>query len=284
MDFRTQITIPAHHNIDFDSRIMLFGSCFADNIGAKLHDFRFDCDVNPFGVLYNPISIAQSIERLLADEPFTADELFYHNALWHSWMHHGSFSDSTSEHTLDHINQRYLSACANMSHIDVLMLTFGSSWVYEYDGQVVANCHKVPNNRFVRRRLTIDEITDRYTRLFTQLWQHNPTLRIILTVSPVRYMRGAIPENQTNKAILLLATEALSHTFADRVSYFPAYEIVLDELRDYRFFADDMIHPSGMATAYVWERFVQTYLTPAAQAQLPQIDKENKRAAHRPLH
>ena len=284
MDFRTQIAIPKHNDIDLDCRIMLLGSCFADNIGTKLHDFRFACDVNPFGVLYNPLSIAQSIERLLTEKPFTEDELFCHNALWHSWMHHGSFSDTTPAHTLDRINQRYLPACANMSHTDVLMLTFGSSWVYEYDGQVVANCHKVPNNRFVRRRLTIDEITDRYTHLFTQLWQHNPTLRIILTVSPVRYMRGAIPENQTNKAILLLATEALSHTFADRVSYFPAYEIVLDELRDYRFFADDMIHPSGMATAYVWERFVQTYLTPAAQAQLPQIDKENKRAAHHPLH
>ncbi len=283
MIFRTIIPIKPQAWISHSTHFMLLGSCFAENIGQRLLDFRFRGDVNPFGVLYNPLSIAQALERLTENRPFVADELFEHNSLWHSWMHHGSFSDPSKEIALEKMNQRFCTAVENLAHADLLSITFGSAWVYEFDGKVVANCHKVPNNRFVRRRLTMDEIVVRYTQLFAALRQQNPKLKVLLSVSPIRYLRNAATENQTSKATLLLATEALCQQLPD-VDYFPAYEIVLDELRDYRFFADDMVHPSPMAVAYVWERFAQAYFTAETCALLPEIDKENRRAAHRPLH
>ncbi len=283
MDFRTIIPIKPQPWISHSTRFVLLGSCFAENIGQRLLDFRFQGDVNPFGVLYNPLSIAQALERLAENRLFVADELFEHNSLWHSWMHHGSFSDPSKEIALEKMNERFCAAAENLAHADLLIITFGSAWVYEFDGRVVANCHKVPNNRFVRRRLTIDEIVARYTSLFSALRQQNPKLKVLLSVSPIRYLRNYATENQTSKATLLLATEALCQQLPD-VDYFPAYEILLDELRDYRFFADDMVHPSPMAVAYVWERFAQAYFTPETCALLHEIEKENRRAAHRPLH
>lgn len=280
MDFRTIIPIKPQPYITHDTQFLLLGSCFAENIGQRLIDYRFQVDMNPFGVLYNPLSIAQAIERLLTGKPFTADELFQHNGLWHSWLHHGSFSDQSKEKALEKMNERFTLASQNLKKIDLLTITFGSAWVYEFNGIVVTNCHKVPNNLFVRRRLTIDEIVARYTALFGALRKENPALKILLSVSPIRY---AATENQTSKATLLLATEALCQQ-CEGVRYFPAYEIVLDELRDYRFFADDMVHPSPMAVQYVWERFAQTYFTPDTLDLLPEIEKENRRAAHKPLH
>lgn len=283
MDFRTIIPIKPQPWISHSTRFVLLGSCFAENIGQRLIDYRFQVDMNPFGVLYNPLSIAQALERLAENRPFVADELFEHNSLWHSWMHHGSFSDQSKEKALEKMNERFVLANQNLKKTDLLIITFGSAWVYEFDGRVVANCHKVPNNRFVRRRLTVNEIVARYTQLFAALRQQNPKLKVLLSVSPIRYLRNDATENQTSKATLLLATEALCQQLPD-VDYFPAYEILLDELRDYRFFADDMVHPSPMAVAYVWERFAQAYFTPDTLALLPEIDKENRRAAHRPLH
>lgn len=283
MDFRTIIPIKPQPWISHSTRFVLLGSCFAENIGQRLIDYRFQVDMNPFGVLYNPLSIAQALERLAENRPFVADELFEHNSLWHSWMHHGSFSDQSKEKALEKMNERFVLANQNLKKTDLLIITFGSAWVYEFDGRVVANCHKVPNNRFVRRRLTVNEIVARYTQLFAALRQQNPKLKVLLSVSPIRYLRNDATENQTSKATLLLATEALCQQLPD-VDYFPAYEILLDELRDYRFFADDMVHPSPMAVQYIWERFAQTYFTPETCALLPEIDKENRRAAHRPLH
>lgn len=283
MEFRTIIPIKPQPVADHNTKFMLLGSCFAENIGQKLLDYRFRCDVNPFGVLYNPISIAQSLERLAAKQSFTFAELFEYDGLWHSWAHHGSFSDPAAEKALEKIQLRFDTTANHLEQTDLLIITFGSAWVYEFEGQVVANCHKVPNNRFVRRRLTVDEITTRYTQLFDTLRQANPHLKVLLSVSPIRYLRNAATENQTSKAILLLAAEKLCQTVPN-TAYFPAYEIVLDELRDYRFFADDMIHPSATAIAYVWERFSQAYFTPETLALLPEIDKKNKQAAHRPLH
>lgn len=281
MNFRTVIPVPALNTIGYEHQFLMLGSCFAETIGSKLLEFRFSGEVNPFGVLYNPASIAQSLERLLEHRAFTEAELFEYNGLWHSWAHHGSFSDVSTEKTLEKINMRY-AAAEKMVQSDVLILTFGSSWVYEYDGRVVANCHKVPEKQFVRRRLSVDEIVERYGDLFRRLLHDKPEKQIILSVSPIRYLRNGATENQTNKAILLLAVEKLCQMF-DAVHYFPAYEIVLDELRDYRFFADDMIHPSSMAVEYVWERFCAAFFTEKTLELLPQVAKINKALQHRPL-
>lgn len=282
MDFRTVIPISPLKIMDYEQHFLLLGSCFAETIGRKLLEYRFTGDVNPFGVLYNPFSIADALERLSENRPFVASELFNYDGWWHSWAHHGSFSAKTQEQALANINTTYLVAAERFEQTDVLILTFGSAWVYEHAGSVVANCHKVPEREFTRRRLSVDEIVERYTVLLSRLLKNCPHLRIVFSVSPIRYLRNGATENQTSKSILLLATEALCRQFEVAI-YFPSYEIVLDELRDYRFFADDMIHPSSMAVEYVWERFCAAFFTEKTLELLPQVAKINKALQHRPL-
>ena len=283
MNFRTVIAIPKQKTINYQQRILLLGSCFSENIGQKLIDYHLPCLSNPFGILYNPLSIASAVQRLIAQKPFVEEELFEHHRLYHSWAHHGSFSTASKEETLAKINTRYQEAANQLKQSDVLLITFGSSWVYEYHGVAVANCHKVAETEFTRRRLTVAEIVNTYTKLIQQLSEKNPHLQVIFSVSPIRYMRQGASENQTNKAILLLAIEELTEQF-ENVAYFPAYEIVLDELRDYRFFAEDMIHPSKVAIDYIWERFVDAFFDQETQKLLPEIEKLNKLVEHRPLH
>lgn len=283
MNFRTIITIPKQKPINYQQRILLLGSCFSENMGQKLIDYHLPCLSNPFGILYNPLSIAQGLQRLIAQKHFGEEELFEHHGLYHSWAHHGSFSTGSKEETLAKINTRYQEAANHLKQSDVILITFGSSWVYEYRGTAVANCHKVAETEFTRRRLSVAEIVNTYTELIKQLLEKNPRLRVIFSVSPIRYMRQGASENQTNKAILLLAIEQLTEQF-ENVAYFPAYEIVLDELRDYRYFAEDMIHPSKVAIDYIWERFVDAFFDKETQKLLPEIEKLNKLMEHRPLH
>lgn len=284
MNFRTILSIPSQTtNLSYKDKLMLLGSCFTENIGEKLEKFHLPQLTNPFGILYNPISIAQSIERLMENKPFDENELFEHNGLIHSWAHHGSFSAPSEKQALTNMNKLYLEAAEHFKETTVLLITFGSSWIYEYEGNVVANCHKVPEREFIRRRLSVDEIVTRYSDLLAKISAQNPTIHVIFSVSPIRYMRQGATENQTNKAILLLAVEELTKRF-EQVNYFPAYEILLDELRDYRFFSDDMIHPSTSAIDYIWERFVETYFDRETQELLPQLEKLNKNLEHRPLH
>lgn len=283
MLFRTEIPIVSQQFLSYEKRFLLLGSCFAETIGSRLLRHHFLCDLNPFGVLYNPLSMAQALERLRAKKIFSESELFQHNDLWHSWLHHGSFSDISSETTLEKINKRLAEAAENFEKSDILVLTFGSSWVYEKGGKVVANCHKVPEKEFVRRRLTVDEIVSFYTPLLSSYLTAKNGRKVIISVSPIRYLRNGATENQTNKAILLLAAEALAQQFAD-VIYFPSYEIVLDELRDYRFFADDMIHISEKAAEYVWERFCAAFFTKETVDLLPKVAKIEKMLQHRPLN
>lgn len=283
MELQTKVKIEAGRRFSYNSRYMMFGSCFAQNIGEKMLGHRFCCDVNPFGILYNPFSIAKAIERTMDNRPMNRTELTLHNGLWHSWLHHGSFSSGDADKSLAAINSRMEAAAQNLMTADCLIITFGSSVVYERDGEVVANCHKLPARAFTERRLTVSEITERYTALITRLREYNPTIHIILTVSPVRYMgRGAFDGN-CNKAVLLLAVEELCRSI-DGTSYFPSYEIVMDELRDYRFYAEDMIHPSPQAVEYVWERMCASLFSDETRLAMKEIDGICKALAHRPFH
>ncbi|MDR3327224.1 MAG: GSCFA domain-containing protein [Prevotellaceae bacterium] len=279
---QTEVKIDKTAIISHESRFLLLGSCFAVNIGNRLLDNRFSGDVNPFGILFNPLSIANSLQRLLWGREFAEEEVFEHDGLWHSIFHHGEFSSPSIKKTLEKINARFTVASTNLKETDVLIITFGSSWVYLYNGQIVANCHKLPENKFERKRLTISEIVLVYKNLFETLFKQNPNLNIILSVSPVRYFRDGAFDNSTNKATLLLAVEELVKIF-EQVHYFPAYEIVLDELRDYRFYAEDMLHPSDFAQKIIWQRFADACFTDETKALLPQIEKQNKMLAHRPF-
>lgn len=285
MNLTTPVHIPANSlRISHRQHILLMGSCFADEMGRKLQDDRFDCLVNPFGTLYNPLSIVQALERLLCGEEFRESDLFQHDGLWHSWMHHGSFSGVNRRETLDSINASFLKAVDYLRHTDVLVITWGTNRSYFYDSQLVANCHKVPEKRFGTVDYSTDAIVTRMTDVLNRLWQVNPQLQVVLTVSPIRYVKYGLHESQLSKATLLLAADALQRQHSQQVHYFPAYEILMDELRDYRFYAEDMVHPSPLAVQYIYERFTACFVDGEEQQISAECRKLVREMNHRPLH
>ena len=278
MKFTTPINIKPKKTIDHNSKIIMLGSCFAENIGKKLIESGFNVVMNPMGILYNPISIHNTLERIIEGRNFTENELFYHNGLWTSFMHHGSFSHSDKNEALRIINKRLHEAHEQLKNATHLIITFGSAEVYEHNNQIVSNCHKLPSNQFTHRLLSINEITTPYYSLFSTPYSLLP----IFTISPVRYLGEGAHHGQINKATLLLAANQIcKKTGAD---YFPSYEIMMDELRDYRYYATDMIHPSEIAIDYIFERFTETYFTEEAIRTTEEIQKIKKSLAHRPLH
>ena len=287
MKLLTPVERPARRPcIDYPHRLMLLGSCFATHIGARLQESRFRCDVNPYGVLYNPLSISTALREMLAGKVYTPDDLYEHLGLWHSPMHHGDFSAASAGDALRKINLRLEQAARQLDGLDFLLLTWGTAWVYEdrETGRVVGNCHKLPEACFRRRRLSVEEIVADTASLLSVMLARNNRLQVVLTVSPIRHVRDGLHDNQLSKATLLLATEQVRTAFPDRVFYFPAYELLLDELRDYRFYADDLVHPSDLAVRYVWERFVEWCLSPDARRVMAEVEDIRKALAHRPLH
>jgi len=281
MEFRTNVHIQeASSPLLHREKILMLGSCFAENIAQKLQNGGIRCQSNPFGVLYNPMSIMACIYRMLSGEPFTESELIQYGGLYHSMLHHGSFSSSSADECLNRINSSLQEGRKALLEADVLIITWGTAWVYELNGQVVANCHKMPADRFTRRRLETAEIAAAYEKLLQTSEMRGK--RVILTISPIRHIKDGLHENQLSKSTLLLAADQLTRTAG--VSYFPSYEILLDELRDYRFFADDMLHPSSLAVDYIWERFSQTQLSPDARQAVAECEAYFRSKAHRPLH
>lgn len=281
MKFTTPVNIKPNKTIDHNSRIVMLGSCFAENIGKKLIDCGFNVVMNPMGILYNPISIFSALERIVEGREFTEDEVFCHNGLWASFMHHGSFSHADKNEALKMMNERLKEGHEQLKDATHLIITFGSAEVYERNGKVVSNCHKLPAREFTHRLLSINEINNLY-KSFAIKTQNIASLQTIFTVSPVRYLGDGAHHGQINKATLLLATNDIcKKTGAD---YFPSYEIMMDELRDYRYYAEDMIHPSDVAINYIFERFAETYLTDEAIRTADEIRKIKKSLAHRPLH
>ena len=287
MNFQTSVELPAGlPPVSHADHILLMGSCFAENIGALLMDAKFRLNQNPFGILYNPLSILSALREIEMKKEYTEKELFAYRGLWHSPMHHGSFSASTPEKTLQNINDRLRQAFQTMQQLDWLMLTFGTAYVYEQKetGKVVANCHKLPENNFNRRLLLADEIVDEYTSLIISLAARNPNLKILFTVSPIRHIRDGMHANQLSKSTLLLAIDRLQQLFPQHVFYFPSYEIVLDELRDYRFYADDMLHPSPLAVRYLWGRFSETFFSADTKQIMTAVEDIRRDLAHKPFH
>ena len=287
MKLQTLVERPSlRPSIGYDHRLMLLGSCFTTHIGARLQEARFRCDVNPYGVLYNPLSISAALREMLAGKVYAEGDLYEHQGLWHSPMHHGDFSAATPCEALQRINARLARASADLPALDFLLLTWGTAWVYEDrgTGRVAGNCHKRPEACFRRRRLTVDEVVEDTVSLLSALWQQNASLQVVLTVSPIRHVRDGLHDNQLSKATLLLAAEQVCAAFPGRVFYFPACELLLDELRDYRFYADDLVHPSPLAVRYVWERFAEWCLSPEARRVMAEVEDVRKALAHRPLH
>lgn len=266
--------------------MMLFGSCFSENIGKKLLQSKFQVDVNPFGILYNPYSISAAIQRLLSATPFEESDLLFSDGLYHSLMHHGHFSAPDKATCLRRISERFESAVLQLKQTDLFLITFGSAYLYQWkeNGKVVANCHKLPARLFRRFRLSVEEITEEWEKLISMLISIRPDIKIVFTVSPIRHWKEGAHENQISKSILHMATDNLEHLFPGNVRYFPAYEIMIDELRDYRFYDDDMIHPSSFAIDYIWQLFSNSFFSEETIKINREWEEIRKALEHRPFY
>ena len=287
MKLYTTIDIaPSAKKIGYGDKVLLLGSCFADNIGAKFEEHYFQTTINPYGTLYNPASIAKAV--LDMGYGLSGRGLVEHNGFWHSMMHHGRFSHACKEEVVRACEQSRMELREALEQASTVIVTFGTAWVYEYEGEVVSNCHKLPANRFVRRRLTVAEIVEMWQPILAAMSDKH----WIFTVSPIRHVKDGLHENQVSKSILLQAVDILismSHTLSlsspsSCISYFPSYEIMLDELRDYRFYAEDMVHPSQVAVDYIWQRFVDTYMTVETQNEMRALHQLWRDRHHRMLH
>jgi hypothetical protein len=255
--FRTQVIIPeSPDKISYQTQCLLLGSCFSDYIGEIMTGYKFPALLNPFGTLFNPMSMADNLEKLVANTPFTEDNLHFHNGLWFSFSHYTGFSHPNRTVCLQQINDAAQRASLWLKNCHYLILTFGTAWCYIYKpgSQLVANCHKIPAASFERTFANPQNISDRYNKMLALLRSFNPSLHIIFTLSPVRHWKDGAVNNQLSKSALHCSIHEILRN-NDNTSYFPAYEIFMDELRDYRFYAVDMLHPSEQATRYVWERF-----------------------------
>ena len=284
--YTTVHVTPSEKKIGYGDKILLLGSCFADNIGVRFEEHYFQTTINPFGTLYNPASIAKAVLDMGYGP--SGMGLVEHKGLWHSMMHHGSYSGVDKEEVIARCEESRIQMREALQRASVVIVTFGTAWVYEYEGEVVANCHKLPANRFVRRRLTVDEIVNMWQPILAAM----PDKHWIFTVSPIRHVKDGLHENQISKAILLQAVDmlismSLSYNLSTETlhcSYFPSYEIMLDELRDYRFYAEDMVHPSAVAVDYIWQRFVETYMTTDTQQEMRILHQLWRDRHHRFLH
>lgn len=286
MELYTRIDIPkAPFLFSCRERMLLLGSCFAENMGTRLAENRFNVDINPFGTLYNPASIAAAVRLLLHPQRFTAGDLFCNEGVYHSFTHHSRFSSTSEKECLENINGRLTASAEAFRRTGYLVVTWGTAYVYRLKntGEVVANCHKLPEKMFERSMLTVADIVAEWKELLLSVWEQNPELKVLLTVSPIRHWKDGAHGNQLSKATLLLAADELQKEYPERVAYFPAYEIMMDELRDYRFYATDMLHPSELAVDYIWQRFTENYLSEETKGVLKEWAEIQKAINHRPF-
>lgn len=283
MNFRTKIPIKkAKCTIDYDSKILSLGSCFAENMGEKLAYFKFQNSVNPFGIVFNPIAIETSISRVVTKKMFTADDVFFYNGLWHCFEVHSGLSHPNKDVFLANLNQLIFTTHQQIKELTHCSITYGTAWVYrnKTSQELVANCHKVPQNHFVKEILTIATIKKAIQNTIDLIQKINSKCRIIFTISPVRHLKDGFVENQRSKAHLIAAIHDTQ--FLNQL-YFPSYEIMMDELRDYRFYAEDMLHPSEIALAYIWESFKETFVSASVFSVMDEVATVQKGLLHKPF-
>ena len=282
----TAVPVPEFEpKLRFHDPILLAGSCFTEHIGDKLLRYKYDVLNNPFGILYNPVSLARSMKRIADQQFYTADELVMKDGYYHSMDHHGSYSGNNKENVLERINKSIEAAHRHLSECVVAFISPGTSKVYRYKetGNIAGNNHKIPGSSFVAEQLSAQDCAEAFENIILSLRKVAPAMRIVWTISPVRHMRDGMIENQKSKATLLLAVHEVMRKFPETL-YFPAYEIMMDELRDYRFYARDLIHPSALAIDLIWDRFSPAYLDPIDREYHPAIEKIKRATEHRFLY
>ena len=286
MKLQTSVTFPASRiPVTPEDRVMVIGSCFADQIGTRMAHAGFQACVNPFGTLYNPISVANALSRLSEGRHFTESECVEMGAgarLVCSFSHHTSFARLTAEAFLETANEALEDAVAFWQDCNKVLLTLGTIFCYVHDGAVVANCLKRPAAEFEKAEMSLEQVT----AVLRSIVINNPGKEFIFTVSPIRHLSDGAHLNQLSKSTLLLAVDALQRDpmIGQRCDYFPAYEIVLDELRDYRFYAEDMVHPTAQAADYIWERFLDFAVPASYRSGIVEAEKTWRASQHRPMH
>ena len=285
MTFRTEI-FPDNQGLTicYRDHIMLMGSCFVENIGHKLLSGRFATCLNPFGIVFNPASIASGVRMLVENKRFSEDDLCFHDGQWHSFSHHSRYSASDKNECLSRINAELVSASSFLRKSTILIITFGTAWIFERadNGKVVSNCHKMPAENFRRRLLSAEEISALFSEALSAVIQINPQIKILFTLSPVRHFKDGAENNSLSKAVLRLAIDNLCSQH--KAKYFPAYELVMDDLRDYRFYDSDLCHPSLQAIEYIWEKFSECYFENETKNILKKIEDLNAALHHKPFN
>jgi len=284
MQFTTQIPISKNENpIDYNSKIVSLGSCFAENMGHKFQYFKFQSETNPFGIIFNPISIEKIIERIVEQKLFAEKDVFFHNERWHCFEVHSDLSHSNKEELVKNLNQTLVETKKQLQDATHIIITYGTSWVYRNIEQntIVANCHKVPQKQFSKELLSVEIIEKSIQNTIHLIERLNPNCSIIFTISPVRHIKDGFIENQLSKSHLFTALHKANSQKPKAKSYFPSYEIMMDELRDYRFYAEDMLHPNQTAIDYIWERFSESCIAENSFQTMKEVLEIQKGLNHR---
>jgi hypothetical protein len=289
MQFRTQIPIPkSKFQIDYTSKILSLGSCFAVNIAEKLDYFKFQNSCNPFGILFHPLAIEKLLNLALSKKQISDSELIYHNERWHCFDVHSDLSNSNKEDLKASLNSIIQNIRKDLEQATHLIVTYGTSWVYRYleTNEMVANCHKVPQKEFAKELLSVETIQKSIENTLKLIESVNPNCSVIFTISPVRHIKDGFVENTLSKSHLVSALQSTLKTEHCKLNteYFPSFEIMMDELRDYRFYAEDMLHPNKVAIDYIWERFQQTCISEIALATMEEVANIQKSLSHKPFN
>ncbi|WDF60646.1 GSCFA domain-containing protein [Flavobacterium sp. KACC 22758] len=287
MQFRTQIPISKSNNpIDYNSKILSVGSCFAENMAGKFDYFKFQNETNPFGIIFNPVSIEKLFERVCAKQWFTEKDVFFYNERWHSFEVHSDLSNADRQELLETLNKAITETNKQLKEASHIIITFGTSWVYRNleSEQIAANCHKVPQKQFSKELLSVDVIQRSIQKIIDLIQVLNPDINFIFTISPVRHIKDGFIENQLSKSHLFSALHQVLKTLNSQFithNYFPSYEIMMDELRDYRFYNEDMLHPNQIAIDYIWKLFSENYISQESVLIMQEVDEIQKSLRHR---
>ncbi|ASV32687.1 GSCFA domain-containing protein [Maribacter cobaltidurans] len=288
MKLQTQISLePASGQIDYSSRILLLGSCFSENIGKKLEYYKFQTFQNPFGILFHPLAIENLVQRTIEGKAYQQDEIFERDGIWRCFDAHSELSSGFKEELLKGLNDAIFHTAKALKESSHIIITLGTSWVYEHKERnaIVANCHKVPQKDFAKKLLSPAEIELSLQNVMALIQKVNPNAQIIFTISPVRHIKDGFVENQRSKAHLITAIHSVlsSRAQSKELAYFPSYEILMDELRDYRFYEKDMVHPNELAVDYIWEKFSKVFISEASLETMQEVKSIRQGMAHRPF-
>lgn len=288
MNFSTVVPLSyTGKKITYDDKILCLGSCFAVNIGEKFKAYQFQQTINPFGILFHPKAIEKLVDYAVKGYEFTAEDVFEHQEIWSSFVAHSDLNELEQEDIVTKLNVKLFDLQVALRESTYITLTFGTAWVYalKETSEIVANCHKVPNTQFDKRLLSYEEVVDSYKNILSLIRTVNSEAQILCSISPVRHIKDGFVPNQRSKSILHAALQEVIEELVDeKVSYVPVYEIVMDELRDYRFYTADLIHPNDIAIHYIWERFVSHYIDEQMYGVMKKVDEVQKGLNHRPFN